>query len=108
MSAEFDHLHGVLEVMPKYDGMEADPPILYKGRRILVLDNRQGRSFPYDCDVVVWDKKLACEAGWATFQKDGSLQGTVLHGPNELTISGADVRKLARCALAKINWSLRH
>jgi hypothetical protein len=94
--------------MANYDGVESDPPILYKGRRILVLDNRQGHPFDYDCDVVVWDKLLGCEAGWASFQPDGSLRGTVPHGPHVLTISGATPRELAQSALAQVNWSMKH
>lgn len=85
-------------------------PILYKGRRMLVIDN-SGRLFGDSTDdyaVVVWDRSLGCEVGFCNYKEDGSISGWVEHGMNQLTIDGPDAKSLAHDALRAVNWSLKN
>ena len=82
-------------------------PLLYKGRRMLVVDHSD-RVLDEDYDVIVWDRRLGCEVGFCHFGDDGSIAGWVEHGPQELSISGASPKQLAQDATRVVNWSLRN
>ena len=81
--------------------------ILYRGRRILVINN-VAREVDEDYDIVVWDKALECAVGFCSQSPDGSFEGFVAYGPHELPIAGADARELARDALSIVKWALSH
>jgi hypothetical protein len=79
--------------------------ILYRGRRMLVINN-VSRVVDEDFDVVVWDKALECAVGFCSQSQDGSFEGFVAYGPHELPIAGPDARELAQDALKSVNWTL--
>lgn len=83
-------------------------PLLFKGRRILVVDNRVGNPFDVDEDVVCWDRVLACDFCFAKFLPDGTLKGWIAYGMHALTVTGADPRDLAFEALRTLKWTLDH
>lgn len=85
----------------------SNTPLLYRGRRILVIDNAQ-RHLDEDYDIVVWDKLLDCAVGFCKRNADGTFSGWVAYGQHQLTISGEDPRELARSALLTVNWTLRN
>jgi hypothetical protein len=84
-----------------------DFPLLYKGRRMLVIDNSD-RHIDEDYDIIVWDRLLGCEVGFCRYESDGSICGWAEHGPNELTISGVDAKQLAQDATRVVSWSLKN
>jgi hypothetical protein len=81
--------------------------LLYRGRRMLVINN-VNREVDEDFDIVVWDKALGCAVGFGSQNADGSFEGFVVYGPHELPIAGADARELARDALNTFKWTLSH
>ncbi len=82
-------------------------PLLHKGRRMLVVDNK-ARHFDEDCDVLVWDRLLGCEVGFCHIEPDGSYRGWVGYGPHELPIEGDSAKELAAAATQLVNWTLKH
>ena len=84
-----------------------DFPLLYKGKRMLVIDNKE-RCLDEDYDVIVWDRLLGCEAGFCSRERDGSFIGWVEHGLNQLTISGIDAKQLAQVTTRVVNWSMKN
>lgn len=89
------------------DQVLKDFPLLYKGRRMLVIDN-SARVLDEDYDVIVWDRQLGCEVGFCQFAEDGSISGWVEHGPQELSISGENPKQLAQDTTRVVNWSLKN
>ena|GEM_PF-1914918 len=87
------------------DRLQVDIRLLYRGRRMLVINN-VSREVDEDFDVVVWDKALDCAVGFCSQSPDGSFEGFVAYGPHELPITGADARELAQDALKSVNWTL--
>ena len=81
--------------------------ILYRGRRMLVINN-VAREVDEDYDIVVWDKLLGCAVGFCSQNSDGSFKGWVAYGQHELTISGDTPRELAQDALQSVNWTLQN
>lgn len=84
-------------------------PLLYKGRRMLVIDNSQRYFFDSSDDyaVIVWDRLLGCEVGFCNYTM-GNIIGTVQHGMNELTIRGKDAKELAKNTKSVVDWSLKN
>ncbi len=84
-------------------------PLLYKGRRMLVIDNSQRHFLDSSDDyaVIVWDRLLGCEVGFCNYTM-GNIVGTVHHGMNELTIRGNDAKELAKNAKSVVDWSLKN
>jgi hypothetical protein len=82
-------------------------PLLYKGKRMLVIDNR-ARYIDDDYDVIVWDRMLGCEVGFCGVEPDGSFSGWVGYGPHELDISGATAKELAASTRSVVNWTLKN
>jgi hypothetical protein len=85
-------------------------PLLYKGRRMLVIDNA-GRHFSDSSDdygIIVWDRLLGCEVGFCDNLDDGSIGGWVEHGMNQLTIGGADPKALAQDTRRVTDWTLKN
>jgi hypothetical protein len=85
-------------------------PLLYKGKRMLVIDNaeRHFADSSDDYEIIVWDRSLGCEVGFCHYADDGSISGWVEHGMSELTISGPDAKNLAQDAMRVVNWSLKN
>jgi hypothetical protein len=84
-----------------------DFPLLYKGKRMLVIDNSE-RCLDEDYDVIVWDRLLGCEVGFCSRESDGSFIGWAEHGMSELDISGAHAKALAQDTTRAVNWSLKN
>ena len=74
---------------------------------MLVIDNKE-RWLDDDYDVIVWDRLLGCEVGFCNRESDDSYKGWAEHGPNELTISGADAKQLAQDTTRVVNWSMKN
>ncbi len=81
--------------------------VLYRGRRIVVINNVD-REVEEDFDIVVWDKALGCAIGFCSQSGNGSYEGLVAYGPHEVPIAGADARELAQDALKSVNWTLKN
>ena len=84
-------------------------PFLYKGRRMLVIDNSQRHFLDSSDDyaVIVWDRLLGCAVGFCNYTM-GNIVGTVHHGMNELTIRGNDTKELAKNTKSVVDWSLKN
>lgn len=85
----------------------ANCPVLYKGQRMVVLDN-SSRQLDEDYDVIVWDRNLGCAVGFCQQEKSGAFTGWVQHGSQELTISGSSAKEIAQATTRLVNWSLEH
>ncbi len=81
--------------------------LLYRGRRMLVIDNTK-RQIDEDYDIVVWDKALDCAVGFCGREKDGTYVGWVAYGQHELPVGGDSPRELAQSVLKAVNWTLEH
>ena len=93
--------------MTRTETILKDFPLLYKGKRMLVIDNTE-RCLDEDYDVIVWDRYLGCEVGFCSRESDGSFSGWAQYGPNELTISGADAKQLAQHTTRVVNWTIKN
>ena len=83
-------------------------PVFYNGRRVLILDSTGDDDFGLGHGIVLWDKTMLLPMGWADRQTDGTYEGFVIYGPNEISISGTDLSELAACCLLWHEWTLRH
>ena len=79
---------------------------LYKGKRLLIIDNRINRDFCSHEDVIVWDKRLEMAIGFANFQEDSSLKGYVPYGPHEIPIKGRSIGEFAQDAFSQLCFTL--
>jgi len=84
-----------------------DLTLLYKGKRMLVVDNTE-RHLDEDYDIIVWDRLLGCEVGFCRYESDGSMRGWAAYGNSELTISGIDAKQLAQDTTRVVNWSIKN
>lgn len=84
-------------------------PLLYKGRRMLVIDNSQKHFCDSSDDyaVIVWDRLLGCEVGFCNYTM-GNIAGTVQYGMNEINIQGIDAKELAKNTKIIVDWSLKN
>lgn len=93
--------------MATTDTVLRDFPLRYKGKRMLIIDNKR-RCLDEDYDVIVWDRLLGCEVGFCNHESDGSFKDWAEHGMNELAISGGDAKQLAKDTTRVVNWSLKN
>jgi hypothetical protein len=82
--------------------------LLYVGKRMAVIDNRNRSLAEEDYDLIVWDKALGCTVAWGDFNEDGSLSVSAAYGPHEMEIDGNSPKELAMNATKTINWILKH
>lgn len=58
--------------------------------------------------LAIWDKFMLIDVGCAKQEVDGSYEGIVCYGPNEISISGNTLSELARDAYYQHLWTLSH
>lgn len=83
-------------------------PILYRNRRLLIVDARAALDFSYGRQVVLIDHVLDIEAGTADWHRTGEYKGFVIYGPHELSVSGATLADLAANCLDTYLWTFDH
>jgi hypothetical protein len=83
-------------------------PILYRNRRILIVDARASLGFSYGRQLVLIDHVLNIEAGTADWHPSGEYDGFVIYGPHELSVSGKTLSELAANCLDKYVWTLNN
>ena len=83
-------------------------PILYRNRRILIVDARASLGFSYGRQLVLIDHVLNIEAGTADWHPSGEYDGFVIYGPHELSVSGKTLSELAANCLDRYVWTLNH
>ena len=83
-------------------------PVLYNGRRVLIIDTKDDLDFSLGHTIVIIDKVMNLEMGWADQQSDGSYIGFTIYGPHELRISGDDLLCLAADTLRQHLWTMRN
>ncbi len=81
-------------------------PILYRNRRLVVLDARAAPDFSYGSQVVLIDHLFDIEAGTADWRRTGMYEGLVIYGPYELSVSGETLGDLAADCLRTYLWAL--
>lgn len=83
-------------------------PILYNGRRVLILDSSSDEKFGFGHQLVLWDKSMGFEMGWGDKNEDGTYKAYTCYGPHELWASGSDLKELAKNLLGQHMWSMEH
>ena len=83
-------------------------PILYNGRRVLILDSSSDERLGLGHEIYIWDKRLCLEMGVANKLADGTYLGVTFYGPHELEISGENLRELAADCLSRYLWTMSH
>jgi len=83
-------------------------PILYRNRRILIVDAGASLEFSYGRQLVLIDHVLNIEAGTADWHPSGEYEGFVIYGPHELSVSGKTLTELAANCLDRYVWTLNH
>lgn len=93
----------------KFDEADAKSyPILYNGRRVLILDSSSDEMLGFDHEIYIWDKRLSLEMGVADKLADDTYRGVTFYGPHELEITGKNLRDLAADCLSRYLWALSH
>ena len=83
-------------------------PVLYNGRRLLILDSTNDPELGLNHAIVIWDKRMNWAIGWADQNSDGSYEGVTIYGPHDIPFSGANLRELAANCFAEHMWAMRH
>jgi hypothetical protein len=87
---------------------EASYPILYSGRRVLILDMSDDLEANLGHSICLWDKRLDLQMGWADKDKDGDFIGFTIYGMHEIKIAGTDLKELATDCLAQHLWTMEN
>lgn len=73
--------------------------IIYEDEIVTVIDNLDRKSLDYEDDIIVLDKVIDCEIGFANKNEEGDFVGYVPYGPHALEIRGSNPKDLAYDAL---------
>ena len=84
--------------------------VRYNGRRIKVVENiKDGKYFlDQNYPLTIIDKQIDTDVGSARRRKDGGYEGYIICGNHNLTVSGFDLRELAKSVYAQILVSEKH
>jgi len=98
----------VIKFFKFHEESEASYPILYNGRRVLILDMSDDLETNLGHSICLWDKRLDLQMGWADINKDGVFIGFTIYGMHEIKIAGTDLKELASDCLAQHIWTMKH
>jgi hypothetical protein len=98
----------VMKFFKFHEDSKSSYPILYNGKRVLILDMGDDLETNLGYSICLWDKHLDLQMGWPNKNKDGTFSGFVIYGMHDLHIEGADLKELASICLAQHIWSMSH